>query len=254
MTKDQKKQSDPEVPEVPYLRVANVQRGKLDLDHVTYIRVPAKKAEKLKLLPGDVLLNEGGDRNKLGRGWIWDGQIEGAIHQNHVFRARIRDGRLYPKLLSWHANRSGKWFEDNGKQSVNLASISLSKIKTFPVPVPPPEVQDQILDRIERQVSLIENAEVLTAQALSRAAVLRRAILNRAFSGALVSQDPADEPASVLLARIQAERDAQPKAKRTRRTAAAPRKSKAPTTAPPTKPAPSPTLVPAHAVQQEFDL
>ncbi|MGW2087441.1 restriction endonuclease subunit S [Streptomyces sp. NPDC001880] len=252
VTKDQKKQSDPQVPEVPYLRVANVQRGKLDLDHVTHIRVSAKKAEQLKLLPGDVLLNEGGDRNKLGRGWIWDGQIENAIHQNHVFRARIRDGRLHPKLLSWHANRSGKWFEVNGKQSVNLASISLSKIKKFPVPVPPPEVQEQILERIEGQVSLIENAEVLTAQALSRAATLRRAILNRAFTGALVPQDPADEPASALLARIQAERAAQPKAKRARR-APAPRKSKALTTSPPA-PAPSPTLAPAHAVQQEFDL
>ncbi|MFI6960439.1 restriction endonuclease subunit S [Streptomyces sp. NPDC050255] len=251
VTKDQKKQSDPEIPEVPYLRVANVQRGKFDLTRVMHIRVPAKKAEQLRLLPGDVLLNEGGDRNKLGRGWVWDGQIEGAIHQNHVFRARIRDGRMHAKLLSWHANRSGSWFEVNGKQSVNLASISLSKIKSFPVPVPSREAQASILDRIEGQVSLLEKADALTAQALSSAEALRRAILNRAFTGALVPQDPADEPATVLLARIQADRDAQSKAKRPRRAPAAPRKAKTPT-APETAPAPAPT--PTHAVQQEFDL
>ncbi|MFC8621630.1 restriction endonuclease subunit S [Streptomyces anulatus] len=254
VTKDQKKQSDPVFPEVPYLRVANVQRGRLDLAKVSRIRVSAKRAEQLKLIPGDVLLNEGGDRNKLGRGWVWGGQVAGAIHQNHVFRARIRNSRLHPKLLSWHANRSGAWFELNGKQSVNLASISLSRIKCFPVPVPPREAQERILERIEGQLSLLEKAEVLATQVLSMEAALRRAILNRAFTGTLVPQDPTDEPASTLLTRIRAERAAQPKAKRTRRAATAqPKAKKTPATAP-SKPAPSPTAAPAHAVQQEFDL
>ncbi|MEU1211790.1 restriction endonuclease subunit S [Streptomyces sp. NPDC005790] len=244
VTKDSKKQSDPTNPEVPYLRVANVQRGKLDLDTITRIRVPRKKAEQLRLLPGDVLLNEGGDRNKLGRGWVWEGQIEDAIHQNHVFRARIHDDRLHPKLLSWHANRSGKWFEINGKQSVNLASISLSKIRQFPVPVPPGDVQAQIVDRIETQSSLVDNAELLARQALKRSASLRQALLNRAFTGALVPQDPTDTPAAELLAQIQAERAAQPKPQRARRA----KKAAAPA------PAPEPTDAPATAVQQEFEL
>lgn len=110
----------------------------------------------------------------------------------------------------------------------------------------------RILDRIEGQVSLLENAEALTAQAVSGAEALRRAILNRAFTGALVPQNPADELATALLARIQADRAAQPKAKRPRRAPAAPHKAK--TAAAPAPAAPAPTPAPTHAVQQEFDL
>ncbi|MFJ3587602.1 hypothetical protein ACIQUY_23575 [Streptomyces sp. NPDC090231] len=83
----------------------------------------------------------------------------------------------------------------------------------------------------------------------ARAKHLKAALLNRAFTGALVPQDPTDEPAAALLARIQAERAAQPKAKRPRRAPAAPRQAKTPAA-----PAPAPTPAPTHAVQQEFDL
>ena len=206
VTKDTVKQSDPTVPLAPYLRVANVQRGRLDLREVAEIRVPAARAEKLRLLPGDVLLNEGGDRDKLGRGWVWEGQIENCIHQNHVFRARIRDGVLHPKLLALHANSFGHWFEANGKQSVNLASISLRTIKQLPVPVPPAEEQEAIVGYIEAR--LAETARLRdalrTAEAL--AAELRRSVLADAFAGRLVPQDPGDEPASVLLQKIRTER------------------------------------------------
>lgn len=218
VTKDSKKQNDPAIPEVPYLRVANVQRGRLDLSNVTYIRVPPKKAEQLKLQPGDVLLNEGGDRDKLGRGWIWEGQIPGCIHQNHVFRARILDGALHPKLLAWHANGFGKrWCEVNGKQSVNLASISLSKIKMLPAPVPPPDEQERLVKEAEKHLTLLDDVERVVHASLHRAHKLRKSLLMQAFEGQLVEQDPADEPAPVLLERIRAGRAAQGPARRTRR-------------------------------------
>jgi type I restriction enzyme S subunit len=155
VTKDSKKQTDPSYVEVPYLRVANVQRGRLDLTTVTTIRVPPQKAQDLVLRRGDVLLNEGGDRDKLGRGWVWNDEITDCIHQNHVFRARIRDGDMDPRLLSWAANTfGGPWCERNGKQSVNLASISLSRIRLMPVPVPPREVPDADVARIEDTLAL----------------------------------------------------------------------------------------------------
>ncbi|MCC8249567.1 restriction endonuclease subunit S [Saccharothrix luteola] len=209
VTKDKKKQSDPSLPEVPYLRVANVQRGKLDLSEVSVIRVPEAKALQLALKDGDVLLNEGGDRDKLGRGWVWENQIPGAIHQNHVFRARIRNRTIHPKLLSWYANNTARWFEINGKQSVNLASISLSKIKQLPVPIPPLDEQGTIVERIEDQLSVLDAAVSLSQQALIKAKILRRSLLNRAFTGQLVLQDPAEEPSSALLDRIRAERENQ---------------------------------------------
>ncbi|MGH8931455.1 MAG: hypothetical protein ACRDZO_12725 [Egibacteraceae bacterium] len=73
VTKDSKRQHDHSFVEVPYLRVANVQRGCLDLREVATIRVAPEKAKLLRLQYGDVLLNEGGDRDKLGRGWVWQG-------------------------------------------------------------------------------------------------------------------------------------------------------------------------------------
>lgn len=218
VTKDSKKQSDPTLPEVPYMRVANVQRGRLDLTRVAYIRVPEQKAKQLELRLGDVLLNEGGDRDKLGRGWIWEGQIPGCIHQNHVFRARIQGGALHPKLLAWHANGFGKhWCEVNGKQSVNLASISLSKIKLLPVPLPPPEEQARLVTTAEQYLTLLDNIERMARTALSRAHKLRKTLLAEAFAGRLVEQDPVDEPASVLLERIRAERAAAGPVRRARR-------------------------------------
>lgn len=251
VTKDKKKQSDPDLPEVPYLRVANVQRGRLDLENVAHIRVPSKKAAQLRLRDGDVLMNEGGDRDKLGRGWVWREQIPNAIHQNHVFRARIRHDVIIPELLSWYGNGAAKWFEENGKQSTNLASISLTRIKMFPVPVPPKSEQKHIAERIEERLIQLRHARVVTERALHQGMKLRSALLRKAFQGELVRQDEADEPAAVTLARIAAERVAQPKPRRPRKpTAKAPGQRAAESAVP----APEPTPTPALAVQQEFEL
>ncbi|MGI5269039.1 restriction endonuclease subunit S [Nonomuraea sp. CA-218870] len=207
VTKDSKKQSDPNLPEVPYLRVANVQRARLNLSSISYIRVSAAKADQLMLRRGDVLLNEGGDRDKLGRGWIWEDQIPGCIHQNHVFRARLLDKILHPKLLAWHANGFGRtWFERNGKQSVNLASIGLSKIKMFPVPIPPPALQEKLVAEAERHLSILDDAEAAVRRALLQADHLRRSLLSEACSGRLTSQASEDEPASESLYRAQVKR------------------------------------------------
>ena len=70
---------------VPYLRVANVQSGYLDLETVTTIDIPAEELPRYALKAGDVLMNEGGDFDKLGRGCLWGGQIDPCITQNHVF-------------------------------------------------------------------------------------------------------------------------------------------------------------------------
>ncbi|MDJ0312027.1 restriction endonuclease subunit S [Arthrobacter sp. H35-D1] len=209
ITKDAKKQSDPALTEVPYLRVANVQAGHLKLDVVTKIRATEKQIKKLLLQPGDVLLNEGGDRDKLGRGWIWEGAIDNCIHQNHVFRIRVRENAVLPELIAWHANSYGrKWFERNGKQSVNLASVSLRVMKKFPIPIPPVQEQDDLVTLVSEQLDgasrLVNNIEGL----VTRNGRLRERILASAFAGTLVDQNPADEPASILLERIAAERAA----------------------------------------------
>ncbi len=191
VTKDVKKQSDPSLPEWPYLRVANVQRGRLDLSVVSTIRVAEYKAATLFLQPGDVLLNEGGDRDKLGRGWVWEGQIQHCIHQNHVFRARIVDDAIEPRLLSWAANSlGGAWCERNGKQSVNLASISLSKIRLLPVPVPPRELQPTVVARLDRMLTARRRLAAAVEAAEQRTSRLRRSLLASAFAGTLTRIEP----------------------------------------------------------------
>jgi type I restriction enzyme, S subunit len=196
ITKDSKNQGRPGLVEVPYLRVANVQRGHLDLTEVTTIRVTPEKLTALALQPGDVLFNEGGDRDKLGRGWIWDGQIEPCIHQNHVFRARLHPD-FDPRFVSWHGNTFGqKWFWDNGKQTTNLASLSLTTLKRFPVPSPPLDEQRRIVSQIERHLSLASAMRTQIASAVRRSSSLRLAILKAAFAGEL-SDSPAQRVESV---------------------------------------------------------
>jgi type I restriction enzyme S subunit len=95
ITKGKKHASDTKLRKIPYLRVANVQRGFLDLSEMKTIAATEQDIQKLTLIVGDILFNEGGDRNKLGRGWVWEGKIPECIHQNHVFRARL----LLTKLL-----------------------------------------------------------------------------------------------------------------------------------------------------------
>jgi len=186
VTKDAKKQSDAGTVEVPYLRVANVQRAHLDLGDVATIRVRPSQAEALRLEPGDVLMNEGGDRDKLARGWVWSGQITGCIHQNHVFRARPAADLVRPEWLAWCANTYGAhWAQRHGRQSVNLASISLSTLSRMPIPVAPLAEQDNALAAIREMQGYIRSLDSTLDIARRNSDTLRRTLMAAAFSGRL---------------------------------------------------------------------
>lgn len=206
VTKDTKKQSLSDE-EVPYLRVANVQRGFIDLAELKTIRVPAEKLKHLLLEYGDVLFNEGGDLDKLGRGWVWEQQIPRCTFQNHVFRARLRDSSNRPKFVSWWGNSRGlEYFLRSGKQTTNLASINKTMLAALPISLPSPGEQAEIVCRVESLLKIADQIEAQHAIALMRARRLTPLTLAKAFRGGLVPQDPDDEPASALLARIAAER------------------------------------------------
>jgi type I restriction enzyme S subunit len=169
---------------VPYLRVANVQRGHLDLSEIKEIEAPENDIAELRLVPGDILFTEGGDRDKLGRGWIWQGQISECIHQNHIFRARPYSAEIEPKFFSWWGNSFGQvHFLREGKQTTNLASINLSKLSQFPVPIPPAAEQEHIVAEVDRCLSVVEEMEAVVNTNLQRATRLRQSILQRAFEG-----------------------------------------------------------------------
>jgi type I restriction enzyme S subunit len=217
VTKDTKKQTALDE-EVPYLRVANVQRGYIDLREVKTIRVPAEKLEKLLLESGDILFNEGGDLDKLGRGWVWEGQIPRCTFQNHVFRARLKDPNNQPKFVSWWGNSRGlEYFIRSGKQTTNLASINKTMLAALPITLPPPNEQAEIVRRVEALFNLADRIEARYAAVCNQARRLTPLTLAKAFRGELVPQDPNDEPASALLARIAAQRDGVTKAPKIRK-------------------------------------
>lgn len=220
VAKGTKRDASIQVREVPYLRVANVQRGYLDLTEIKLILATERDIEDLTLRNGDVLFNEGGDRDKLGRGWVWCDEVANCIHQNHVFRMRPYLQETVPELVSHQGNTFGKtWFQSAGKQTTNLASINMSMLRCFPVPVAPAFEQLEILSQLTQMIEALNDQEKSVELGLKQTTAQRKNILKAAFSGQLVPQDPNDEPASVLLERIRAERaerEKQPKPRKPR--------------------------------------
>ncbi|QEK90314.1 restriction endonuclease subunit S [Achromobacter insolitus] len=133
--------------ELPYLRVANVQDGYFDLTEVKAIRVERNAIERYSLRAGDVLMTEGGDFDKLGRGAVWNAVISPCLHQNHVFAVRPKDGVLYSAFLAaLSSSQYGRtYFQGCAKRSTNLASINSSQLKEFPVILPPHPEQEEIV-------------------------------------------------------------------------------------------------------------
>lgn len=192
---------------IPYLRVANVQRGYLNLDEVTELEATESEIGKLRLRVGDILFNEGGDRDKLGRGWVWSDELAECIHQNHVFRARLYQNGMPPELISHYGNSRGQaYFLQHGAQTTNLASLSLTKLGELPVPLMPLSEQSTLLDIVTELLSSLGLLERTLQNGNLQIGKLNQSILAKAFRGELVPQDPNDEPASVLLERIRADR------------------------------------------------
>ncbi len=122
---------------VPYLRVANVQDGYLDLHEMAEIEVTRADLDRYRVLPGDVLMNEGGDLDKLGRGVLWRGQYDPCVHQNHVFVVRSGPDVLPAFLDAWTgAPPAKRYFMVAGKQTTNLASINKTALGGLPVLLP----------------------------------------------------------------------------------------------------------------------
>lgn len=174
--------------DVAYLRVANVQRGYLVLGEIKTMQIEKTKLAELQLQEWDVLYNEGGDIDKLGRGWIWENQVQPCITQNHVFRASpyIKE-RSHSIFLSIWGNTFGQeYFIDTGKQTTNLASINKGVLSAFPTPIPPLEEQKKIIELVEEKLASIERLETEVSVQLVKAEKNKQSILASAFSGKII--------------------------------------------------------------------
>lgn len=189
---------------LPYLRVANVQDGFLNLSEIKEIEVSGELIDRYSLKNGDVLFTEGGDYDKLGRGTVWQGQIKNCLHQNHVFVVRPQADVLSPYFLSYQAgSRYGKqYFLKCSKQTTNLASINSTQLKGFPVLMPTIEEQAQIVLLIDDLLAKEQQAKEAAEGVLDQIDLIKKAILARAFRGELGTNNPSEESAVELLKQI----------------------------------------------------
>lgn len=169
--------------QIPYMRVANVQDGKLELDVVKTIEVLPSDIERYKLESGDILLTEGGDPDKLGRGAIWRGEIDLCIHQNHIFKVRTISELISPEyLIKLIASPRGKrYFFKAAKQTTGIATINKTQLKAFPVLLPSLKLQRIYI----RYLSELDTVKGRYQESLIKKDYLFHSLQQRAFRGEL---------------------------------------------------------------------
>jgi type I restriction enzyme S subunit len=168
---------------VPYLRVANVQDGFLSLNVIATIDIEAEQLDRYRLLPGDVLMNEGGDFDKLGRGAIWRGEVTDCIHQNHVFAVRPHgvSAEWLNRITS--SQYAQFYFMGRSKQSTNLASISSTNIMELPIVLPPKSEQEAILEFVDLETTRLDTLMNKSQHAISLLMERRSALIAAAVAG-----------------------------------------------------------------------
>lgn len=190
----------------PYLRAANVTWNGVDLCDVKEMNFVPEEFERYRLIPGDILLNEAsGSADEVGKPTIWGGEIEDCCFQNTLLR--VQPSRSVERKYLWitllHAAINGGFASI--ARGVNILHLGKAGLASWPVPLPTRDEQRRIVAEVERQFSALDAASRTVDDALTRASALRQAVLREAFAGRLVPQEPSDEPAAKLLARIQAE-------------------------------------------------
>ncbi len=195
VTKNSRKGGD--LVSMPYLRVANVYANELRLDEIKKIKVKRSRLQKYLLEKGDLLVVEGnGSKSQIGRVALWDGSLESCVHQNHLIKVRPGLVELGKYMLLWMLSINGRRFITRVASSTSgLYTLSLTKVKSIPVPLPSLAEQKQIVAEVERLLSVADDTAATIDRELQRAERLRQSILKQAFSGKLVTPDPDSAPA-----------------------------------------------------------
>lgn len=178
-----RKTKETELVQVPYLRVANVQDGHLLLNDLKTIAATRREIEKWALKDGDLLLTEGGDLDKLGRGACWRNQVPLCIHQNHIFRVRLLADSYDPDYVSFQiASPYGKaYFLAHAKKTTGIASINQRVLGAFPLMSPPLSEQRRIAADLKDQLAEVEVARQAARAQLCEIDGLPGKLLAQAF-------------------------------------------------------------------------
>ena len=166
-----------------------------------------EEISEYKLLPGDILVNRVNSRELVGKAACIPLDLETCVYESKNIRLRLINKYIESKLITfWFLLFSRQFFNRNAQQTVGMASINQDQLGSMPVPLMSQQEQSSILNEVERRFSVITYDERVIDTAIIKSEKLRHTILNKAFQGELLTQDPTDEPADILLQRIKQER------------------------------------------------
>ena len=168
-----------ELREVPYMAVSNVKDGYIDWTTVKTILATEDEIIQYKLLPDDVLMTEGGDPDKLGRGAIISLPPKDCIHQNHIFRVRLDETRILPRYFSAYLQspQAKTYFLRAAKQTTGIASINMRQLRGLPTIVPSIEQQLKYVSFSEQ----VDKSKVEVQKALDETQKLFDSLMQQYF-------------------------------------------------------------------------
>lgn len=203
--------------DIPVLRMGNIQNGKFDWSDLVYTNDKLEIAE-YSLIAGDVLFNRTNSPELVGKTAIYRGE-QPAIFAGYLIRVNHISTVIDSQFLNLFLNSftSKKYGNTVKTDGVNQSNINGDKLSNYPFPYCSLFEQKEITRILEEKLSILDKTEEDVIFQLQKAEALRQAILKRAFSGQLVPQDSSDEPASVLLERIKAEKATQSKPQKAKR-------------------------------------
>ena len=205
----------PDLLGVPVLRMGNIQNGELDFSDLKYLPSQNEEVGKTLLNPGDLVFNRTNSPELVGKSAVYKEGHPTACFASYLIRVSFPEVCVPDYVCFFINSQHGRsYIAQVRTQQVGQANVNGTKLAAMPIPLPPLAEQRRIVAEVERRLSVIQQAEATVEASLVRAERLRQSILKQAFSGKLVPQDPDDEPASVLLERIRAGREAEAEASR----------------------------------------
>jgi type I restriction enzyme S subunit len=183
--------------------VANVYEDRIDTSDVLRMNFTPEEFETYELRYGDMLLNEGQSMELVGRPAMYRDELPGGCFQNTLVRQRAIPPLLpeYLLIVCLAQFRAGR-FRKIASITTSIAHLGAQRFAALEFPLPPLAEQEVIIDAVKEKLSQIDALAIEVQRGLARASRMRQSILKAAFEGRLVPQDPADEPAGVLLERI----------------------------------------------------
>lgn len=174
-----RKTKEKDLIEVPYMAVSNVKDGYIDWTTIKTILATQSEIDQYRLLPGDVLMTEGGDPDKLGRGAIIQNLLENCIHQNHIFRVRLNENMILPVYFAefLQHQKAKQYFLGCAKQTTGIASINMTQLRGLPTLVPPRALQKDFTNGVEQ----INKSKLTIQQSLDKLEVLKKALMQQYF-------------------------------------------------------------------------